>query len=60
MANKFYLNDKWSLIGYVEEPCRNCGRVRLEKFVNTDNNSVEICCEKCDFNHTLGKYEEDL
>lgn len=48
-----YWNKKGENLGYDSEPCKNCGRVRVEKYANG-----ELICEKCHWNKTLQKYED--
>ena len=40
------------LIGYINEKCSNCGRVRVELFENGDK-----VCEKCNWNQDKKEYE---
>lgn len=44
--------NKWKLIGYTGEECKNCGRVRVELF----ENGAKIC-EKCGWNEAEEEYK---
>lgn len=39
-------------LGYIEEPCTQCGRIRVEAYENGDK-----VCEKCHWNETTKEYE---
>ncbi|EPB8173177.1 hypothetical protein ACRTAL_002353 [Clostridium perfringens] len=45
-------NDRGKCLGYTDEECINCGRLRVELFENGD----EIC-EKCKFNQLTEEFE---
>ena len=45
--------DRGRLIGYTEEECSNCGRVRVE--LCGDGSKI---CEKCKGNQEKGEYEK--
>lgn len=49
---KSNLDLKGNLIGYISNPCPNCGRIRVEKYENG-----ELRCEKCEWDLTKNEYE---
>jgi len=46
------MDDKGELIGYTEDACNNCGRMRVELYENGDR-----VCERCNWNQNKNKYE---
>lgn len=44
--------EKGKLIGYTDEECKNCGRLRVELWENGDK-----VCEKCNWNQDRGEYD---
>jgi len=42
---------KWA--GYIPADCPNCGRRRLEVFVDADERALGIRCEKCFYQWSL-------
>ena len=48
------------LLPYSEKPCKECGRVRLLQYRNTELGNIELICEKCNYNNTMNKYELDM
>ena len=47
------------LLPYSEKPCKECGRVRLLQYRNLMFGTIELICEKCDYNNTFNRYEID-
>lgn len=50
--NNCFEPEKGKCLGYTDEECINCGRLRVELFENGD----EIC-EKCKFNQLTEEFE---
>ena len=48
------------LLSYSVDPCKECGRVRLMQYRNTELGTIELICEKCNYNNTMNKYELDM
>jgi hypothetical protein len=44
-----------NLVGYISAGCTNCGRWRLELFVEGGEKAVGIQCEKCFYRWPLDK-----
>jgi hypothetical protein len=42
-------------IGYITEPCKECGRLRVELW-----SKRQKICEKCRLNQETGEYENEL
>lgn len=42
---------------YSVDPCKECGRVRLMQYRNIELGTIELICEKCNYNNTMNKYE---
>lgn len=47
------------LLPYSEKPCKECCRVRLLQYRNLMLGTIELICEKCDYNNTFNRYEID-
>ena len=47
------------LLPYSEKPCKECGRVRLLQYRNRISGTIELVCEKCNYNNTFNRYESD-
>lgn len=47
-----YWSNKGKELGYSNEPCSNCGRVRVVMYQNGDG-----ICEKCNWNRKTEEYE---
>ena len=47
------------LLPYSEITCKVCGRVRLLQYRNLMLGTIELICEKCDYNNTFNRYEID-
>lgn len=53
------MQDLGKCLGYVSEPCPNCGRVRVEKYVRTGSDGISSekhICEKCNWCIEDGEY----
>lgn len=46
--------NKGQLIGYTDENCKNCGRLRVERWENGDE-----VCEKCGWDQNIEQYDID-
>ena len=54
------LLDSYDLLDpYSEDPCKECGRIRLLQYKNLETGVIELVCEKCNYNNTLDKYMSD-
>lgn len=47
------------LLPYSEKHCKECGRVRLLQYRNLTLGTIELICEKCNYNNTFNMYELD-
>ena len=47
------------LLPYSEKPCKECGRVRLLQYINLMLGTIELVCEKCNYNNTFNRYALD-
>ena len=47
------------LLPYSEKPCKECGLVRLLQYRNLMFGTIELVCEKCNYNNTFNRYELD-
>lgn len=50
--NRCFEPERGECLGYTEEECINCGRLRVELFENGDE-----VCEKCKFNQLTEDFE---
>jgi hypothetical protein len=48
------------LLPYSEKSCKECGRVRLLQYRHLMLGTIELICEKCDYNNTFDRYEIDV